>query len=567
MQTAIKRLRWNIIILSFTTACGIVLIMLVILYGLMRSTYNHRMTAAAELISQSAARMSKDVQSETMDISTLSQDDKGDYVIMRNPMDVESLTIRGTISSSIPEANWYSAGGGIVVKAYTADGTPVYFYQEYSFNNNVNEITIDFPLTDRFHFAGHATPFEETEVATDVFMISQKWWASSSHEEGSNVESVSLELETVTLNYKENTPLSSYMGGMISRSYDAIFDNNIPESVSSMRSFFLVTDQNGTLLEINSGNLPEPISQAQAQHIMEDSGSVMLDDVHYQCKRFSEGNMEIRVFFSSAEQEKSLGSLGLYSACIGIAAAILLFVMIYIASGKIVEHVSVSYEKQNQFIANASHELKTPITVISATTDILLRQKTDDQWLHTIKGQTEKMQRLLHEMLQLTRINAAIGQPQNFTRFDLCETAENVVLYFEARFYEAQKVLISDFPEKLMFYGDENRIEELFNILLDNAVKYASERAIVRLKMVAGKNNVTISCTNPCHDFDQEHTSLLFERFYRSDTSHSDETEGFGLGLSIAQLIAVQHNGTISASYEHGEATFQIVLPLRTGLK
>lgn len=564
MQTAIKRLRRNIILLSFATACAIILIMLVILNGLMRNSYNHRIDAAAELISQSAVRKARDVQSETIVLSSLTRDGAGDYVVLRNPMDVESLTIRGTISCSNPAATWYSAGGGIVVKTYIADGTPVYFYQEYSFNNNVNEITIDFPNPERFHTAGHSIPFEETEMAQDVFMISQKWWASSSENEGSADATVSLELESITLNYKENTSLSGYTGGLVSRSYDEIFGDAMPETVGSLRSFFLVTNHDGVLLEINSGNLPEMIPEAEAYEILSHTGGEILHgDTKYQCSHFTEEDMEILVFVSSAERQEALSRLALYSACIGIAAAVLLFVMIYFASGKIVEHVSVSYEKQNQFIANASHELKTPITVISATTDILLRRQQDDEWLHTIKGQVEKMQRLLQEMLQLTRMNTVIDQPQNFSKFDLCEVAEKVTLYFEARFYEVQKVLVTEFPERLMFYGDESRIEELMNILLDNAVKYSDSKAIVRLKLAVNKNTVVLTCSNPCQDFDEEHASHLFERFYRSDSAYADETEGFGLGLSIAQLIAVQHNGNISVSYKNGEAAFQVVLPVK----
>lgn len=565
MQTAIKRLRRNIILLSFATACAIILIMLVILNGLMRNSYNHQIDAAAELIAQSAVRKAKDVQSETIVLSSLTLDGAGDYVVLRNPLDVESLTIRGTISCSYPNAAWYSAGGGIVVKTYTADGTPVYYYQEYSFNNNVSEITIDFPTPERFHSAGHPIPYEETEIAQDVFMISQKWWASSSENEGSMDETVSLTLETITLNYKENTSLSGYTGGLVSRSFDEIFDSSIPETVSSLRSFFLVTNPDGALLEINSGNLPEMLPEDEAYRLAGHTGDeIRYEGTDYRCRRFAEDDMEILVFVSGTERQEALNRLSLYSVCIGLATAVLLFIMIYLASGKIVEHVSVSYEKQNQFIANASHELKTPITVISATADILLRRQQDDQWLQTIKGQTEKMQRLLQEMLQLTQMNAVIGQPQNFRRFDLCETAEKVTLYFEARFYEVQKVLVTEFPERLPYYGDESRIEELLNILLDNAVKYSDERAIVRLKLTSGKNAVTLTCTNPCSDFDEAHASHLFERFYRSDTAHSDETEGFGLGLSIAQLIAEQHGGSISVSYDHGEAAFQITLPVRS---
>lgn len=334
--------------------------------------------------------------------------------------------------------------------------------------------------------------------------------------------------------------------------------------MNGISSFVLLTDKNNNLIEVNSGNLISPVSRRDAaKYIIESDSheSCRIGGVSYTCKRYDNDDTIIRVYVCSSDKKSSLRQLALLSVCLGVGVAVLIFILIYIISGKIVGQLAVSYDKQNQFISNASHELKTPITVISATTDIIERNSGSDKWLGTIKAQVDKMQKLLQEMLELTKMNEAVEKHPDFVQFQLSQLIENNVLYFESRAYEENRTLVSDIEPNVVFTGLPDKIEELVGIMLDNALKYSDDGGEINISLRSEKNSITLKCSNPCAGFSTENTDRLFERFYRSDESHSDEKEGFGLGLSIAQLIVIQHKGTIGVSSENGTVTFTINIP------
>lgn len=564
MLTALKHLKKKIILLSFAISCAIILIMLMILYVLMSVTYDSRTGTAAELISQAAVQSMQEIRTEQFLCSELETDDAGDYIILRNPLDVESVSLHGTITCSRSNAYWYSTGGGIIVSAMTKTGEPVYFYQEYSFNKDVSEITVDFPNPDRFKPASHSYALEDTEVAQDMFVISKPWWASSNEQDDSADDAVKLELEHITIKYKENFSLLNHAGNPVTRSFYEIFNGSTPEILTSFRSFFLLTDKEGDLIEI--GSMDSQVSEEEALTLLSQNPAKAghrINGISYSYKCFETDNAVVHVYLSSLEKPRFMRQLGFLSALLGSITAILLFFIISYASEKMVRQLSVSYEKQNQFIANASHELKTPITVISATADILAAKNGRDKWLETIKAQSDKMQRLLHEMLELTKLNESIETKIPLKSFDLSEVAENTILYFESRAYEERRHLLAEIEPDICLTGQEEKLEELIGILLDNAIKYADDEASVTMRLWSDKNSVILTCSNPCREFDAANADRLFERFYRSDESHSDEKEGFGLGLSIAQLIVMQHKGTLKVTYENKTVTFTAVFPVK----
>ncbi len=565
MKTALKDLRRQIIFLSFTIACFIILVMMIVLNMMMRASYGSEMSTTAELVSETAFSSSQNITSETFILSETERAPAGEYVIMRNPMNVKRVTLRGTITCEYENASWYSAGGGIIIKANTEEETEVYYYQEYAFNNDVSEIVIDFPNLERMNNATHEIPISETEISQDIFMISPAWWTSSSEESGSADKGVKLELNEVVIEYIEPVALTDYASGnIITGDYNDKFGSELPAVIGSKSSFYFITDKEERILEINSGNLFNEITQEEAQQYLSESidkEKCTIGETTYQCRVYENDDITVRVFISSEDNESSLKRLALSSAVIGLASALVLFIMIYIISGKIVHHLFLSYEKQNQFIANASHELKTPITVISATTDILLRNSSDDKWLKTISAQSEKMQKLVNEMLELTRMNETNSNGESFESFSFSRSAEDSVLYFEGLAYEQGKQLESHIKPDIEFYGREDKIQELVNILLDNALKYSDEGGTVQIKLDNYKNGVILECSNPCSEFNGDDTEHLFERFYRGDKSHSDKKDGFGLGLSIARLIVQQHKGNITAHYDKGAITFRATFP------
>lgn len=240
---------------------------------------------------------------------------------------------------------------------------------------------------------------------------------------------------------------------------------------------------------------------------------------------------------------------------------LILIAVIILLSKHMVKPLSDSFIQQKQFISNAGHELKTPVTVISATTDLLERKHGTDRLYDTIKAQAEKMSRLITELLELTKFSEKSKDPVDFHLFSISETVETTLLYFESRAFESEHPLHLEIAENLTMYGDALKMERLVGILIDNALKYADAKTEIQFCLSESNHKIYLSCSNLCSDLTQEQMTHLFDRFYRAEESHSHQKEGFGLGLSIAQAIAEQHKGEISASLQENKITFTVKLP------
>lgn len=249
------------------------------------------------------------------------------------------------------------------------------------------------------------------------------------------------------------------------------------------------------------------------------------------------------------------------STILGTVVFALLLSIILCISRRIVAPISESFEKQKQFISNAGHELKMPVTVIFATTDLLERKHGNDRLLDTIKAQSDKMGNLVGELLELSRLSEINENKTQFSNFSISDIVNNTVLYFESRAFEEQHALEINIDEGLTMYGDSRKIERLIGILLDNALKYADAQSRIRITLSEQKGRIILTCSNRCTEINQEQISHLFERFYRAEESHFNEKEGFGLGLSIALAITELHKGEISVSLNDNTVIFKIHLP------
>ncbi len=212
--------------------------------------------------------------------------------------------------------------------------------------------------------------------------------------------------------------------------------------------------------------------------------------------------------------------------------------------------VKEDFERQKQFIADAGHELKTPIAVIGANIDVLISTYPENKWLNYIKAENQRMGELVKNMLYLAKADAN-RQTLELSEFDLCAAVNSVVLPFEGTFYEQGKHFELDVPESsVMMYGDEQKIKQLVIILVDNAIKNSEKDAFVRVSITASGNRRVIKVYNTGHGIASDDIDKIFERFYRADTSRARQTGGYGLGLAIARSIAAAHNGTLSVTSE-----------------
>lgn len=243
----------------------------------------------------------------------------------------------------------------------------------------------------------------------------------------------------------------------------------------------------------------------------------------------------------------------------------LLFISIYLTN-KSIKPIKDTFEKQKQFIADASHELKTPLTIIKTNASLILSDPKDTienqrKWIEYISSQGDRMSELVNEMLSLAKLDVEENRV-NLLPMNISKIIESVLLGFDAVIYENNIELETNIVKNIEINGDKESIKKLFSILVDNAIKHSNKTGNITVDLYSEKNKVKLKVSNTGDGIEKEHLDKIFERFYRIDTSRGRETGGYGLGLSIAKSIVEQHKGKIYAQSNVGsDTTFIVELP------
>ena len=400
------------------------------------------------------------------------------------------------------------------------------------------------------------------DVSRDRFYISSVWWASSSENAAAlEDKSVVLTITHADIEYKENVTIGSsenYQPPV--RDFNMLNSNSIPDSLNSYNSFYFITDMKDELIEVNNGNSMRSLDSGTARQIIaEGKGKYTADETEYIRTVKDNGVIKVYAYINNTQAQQSNKRLILLSALSGGGMFILLMVVIYLVSRRAVRPISQSYSKQKEFISNASHELKLPITVISATADLMVKKNGPDRLIDCIYAQVRKMGRLVNEMLSLSRLSEPERYNDAFEDFDISRTVSNSLLYFESRAFEENKQIVSDIEEGVCIRGIPEKVGDLIDILIDNALKYSDSEAAIKVALRKVKGRAVFTCQNPCSGFDSNDIPHLFDRFYRGDKAHSNETEGFGLGLSIARETMELHHGEIKVEYSDGIVLFTVL--------
>ena len=552
MQQEIERLKRKYIFSASAIVIAVIWGMLLVMNLLIQMLFRANSSNADAMILQAAK--SYDYQTETLLLSEMEQNVDGDYLIPRSIHSVDSITLSGTIRSDSDSESWYCGGGGLMYLEKTANQQEL-VYREYTFNKDTSEVTIDFQNDNTLKRERSAEARQTSGLTTDNFLVSIVWWTSR--------KDVSLTLDRITIHYQKERDAND----ILHISYSDLFENQIPEVLSERNSFYLVTDSGGSLSAVCSGNLPTQISSEEAETLVSDvlqqhrdSGGISAQK-SYQYTIVPYHDFQIILFQQDQSGQKTLHQILWISIFSGFLMTLILIAVIVLLSKHMVKPLSDSLSRQKQFISNAGHELKTPVTVISAATDLLERKHGSDCLYDTIKAQSEKMSRLIAELLELTRFSEKSKDTADFRLFSVSETVETTLLYFESRAFESEHSLHLEIAEDLTMYGDALKIERLVGILIDNALKYADAKTEIQFCLTESNHRILLTCSNLCSDLTLEQMEHLFDRFYRAEESHSHQKEGFGLGLSIAQAITQQHKGEISASLQENRITFTVKLP------
>ena len=325
-------------------------------------------------------------------------------------------------------------------------------------------------------------------------------------------------------------------------------------SVEIQRGIIIRTTASGAIDFTYDSNCYDEIQifdiYKQAVDSGESSGSI--GDTFY---RIFE-NKDERLFIAadrSIEKEFESQSATVYFLVLA-GSYILLFFIVWGLSYVVFRPIQDAFIKQNQFISDASHELKTPITVIATSLKVLEMETGKQKWIDKAMAQTEKLTSLVNSLVTLSRMDEE-DSPLKMEDFPVSdavrETAESFTDFAASKGHE----LHLSITDGLTYRGDEYAVRQLVSILLDNAVKYALPDSPIEFSLEKAKRGVVLRSSNACGDVTPENAQKLFDRFYRADPSRSSGS-GFGIGLSIARSIAEGHHGSIRAIVDDGKITF-----------
>lgn len=364
-----------------------------------------------------------------------------------------------------------------------------------------------------------------------------------------------------------------------------------PESQFDTRYFTVTINSKGEVENIDTSKIASVSSENAAEYAKKlwksgkkgDGKSGFADNCKY--LTVDEDGATMYIFLSCQRELSTIKTYILASIGISVFGLLVVFVMIYFFSGKILKPVSESYEKQKRFITDASHEIKTPLTIIDANTEVIEMMEGENEWTSSTRKQIARLTSLTEKLVFLSRMDEEATKLE-MLEFSLSDAILDTAEPFKAVAQTKGKKLTIDVTDGILYTGDEKTIRQLVSILLDNAIKYSGCSSVSCEKATQTQNNCVTTTGDPAPEIEltmrpsgknriitvwntvddtanikKGRQDMLFERFYRTDASRNSKTGGFGIGLSAAYAIVKAHKGKITAESKDGRSIkFTIVL-------
>ena len=236
-------------------------------------------------------------------------------------------------------------------------------------------------------------------------------------------------------------------------------------------------------------------------------------------------------------------------------------IIIYVSNlltKRLIKPVMESFTKQKQFIVDASHELKTPLAIITASVESLELEPKEKKWLDNIKSESERMNKLVIDLLDLAK-SENMDNKVHYSINNLSKIVHKTSLTFESLIYENKLTMENNIEDNIMFNCNPDKMKQLLGILLDNAIKHSLEESKITINLYTDKNNIILEVKNRGEPISKEDQEKIFDRFYRVDESRNRNNNRYGLGLAIAKNIVTSHNGKIFVNCENGYTTFKVI--------
>lgn len=329
-----------------------------------------------------------------------------------------------------------------------------------------------------------------------------------------------------------------------------------------LSTFYTVAfEEEGTVLAVDNAGKgiysEEELIRIAKQLVDDNRQSGRTDNLTYAVAQ--KDGYTLVAFMDNTVSEGGLKTLMHNVLIVGSAALVLLFFISLYLSRQIIRPLEENDRQQKQFISDASHELKTPVAVISANAEMLSREIGGNEWLSNIQYENERMGGLVKQLLDLSRAeNTEVPMEQ----VDFSRIVTGEALAFESLAFDQGKALQSDIEEGVLLTGNPSQLTQLVSILLDNAIRHSTGSEI-GLSLKAQGHTAVLSVINEGDAIPDEKQKQLFDRFYRIDEARSNEGQHYGLGLSIAKAVVEKHSGSIHVSCQDGKVRFTAAIPIK----
>lgn len=342
--------------------------------------------------------------------------------------------------------------------------------------------------------------------------------------------------------------------------------NHMQNTLEESRYFVAVKSADGSLF-LGQGSKESEYTESELLTIAEevfDSGKTSGNINYYQYRVVDKSDgTQAAVFLNCETKYAEMLTLALISLGACVAGVLLSLLLVALLSKKAIKPMMDNIEQQKRFITDAGHELKTPLTVISANMDVLSMDIGENEWVHSTQKQVANMRKLVNELVYLSRMDEADSHLEK-SAVNLSKLVQEIAEPFEGMAEFNGKNLILDVANDLMINGDEAALRRLVSTLCDNAIKHAPEDTDTQITLSSSGKNILFATENAMKEpLSKDALDHLFDRFYRADESRSKEkNSGFGIGLSIARAITEKHGGNINAKItENGRLQITCVLP------
>ena len=375
-----------------------------------------------------------------------------------------------------------------------------------------------------------------------------------------NVQSYSKEYNGIKTNLSRMNLM--FFGGPNRKPNNQNFDNLNGKIIMDYNFYTFILDKNNNIINKishNENSFDKKIIN-KANKIISNNyhSNIKINSLYFSDTSYNFKKGEYLILVDTSNIKNRLLSLFFISIVIlGLSE-----LLVYYVSKKITNWITIpvqeTFSKQKDFIADASHELKTPLAVMMASIDCIKVNKNNEKYINNIKTESDRMNNLITKLLNLSKSESDVNK-ESYSISNLSKIVEKRALVFESLAFENNVGIDTLIEKDLILKCSKSEIDEVVSILIDNAIKHSYENSIIKVKLYKEKNNIVLDVINNGNDIPPDECDKIFERFYRSDKSRNRDSNRYGLGLAIAKNIVNNHDGEIKVFSKNNYTTFRVI--------